>query len=96
MSADNWAICPRCIKQARAEHDAAVARVMESYGQIPVEDFDAARAALKDVNPEDYQTFREDYEFYGAEEGHVVASYHGACGKCGLSLEFKHEEDLHP
>jgi len=37
------------------------------------------------------ETFREDYEIYGAEDGTVMVSYHGQCGECKTKLEFKHE-----
>ena len=94
MSADNWAICPRCIKRATREHDEQVATVMATYGQVSVDEFDAARAALKDVDPEAFRTFREDYEFYGAEDGEVTASYSGHCAKCGLGLDFKEVRKL--
>ena len=94
MSADNWAICPRCIKRARQRHDAEVATVVATYGKVPVEDFDAARAAIADVKPEDFRTFREDYEFYGAESGEVVAAYSGHCEECGLGLDFEARRTL--
>jgi hypothetical protein len=89
MSADSWAICPRCVAQARAEYDKNVEAVMATYGKVPVEEFDAARAALVAPAMGDFQTFREDYEFYGAEAGEVEASYSGHCSKCGLGLDFK-------
>jgi hypothetical protein len=94
MSADNWAICPRCLKRARAAHDVAVEAVKQSYGNVSIEEFDAARAAILDVDPESLRTFREDYEFYGAESGKVVASYSGNCDNCDLSLNFEEEREL--
>lgn len=96
MSADNWAHCPRCVGQAREAHDAAVATVIASYGQIPVEEFDAKRAALADFDPEPFKTFREDYEFYGAEDGEIVADYSGHCSKCGLGLDFQEHREFWP
>jgi len=39
------------------------------------------------------ESFREDYEIYGADEGTVTVSYSGSCTKCRLSLSF---EDDHP
>lgn len=66
------------------------------YGKVPVEEFDNARRVLalsrKNFDNED-PTFREDYEFYGAADGAVTASYSGKCTKCGLELKFK---DTHP
>lgn len=62
---------------------------MALYGSLPVEEFDAKRVALKTPEPEDFRTLREDYEFYGAEEGEVQADYSGSCSACGLGVELK-------
>lgn len=94
MSADNWTHCPRCTDEARkavaAEHD----RVMALYGTVSVEEFDRQRAALEPVKVE--ATFREDYEFWGAEEGTVHASYRGTCTGCGLRVELRTEKTFWP
>jgi hypothetical protein len=89
VSADNWTVCPRCWDRAKCEAAEARANVMVLYGQIPVEEFDAKRAALTEPDPDDFSTFREDYEFYGAEEGEVKARYSGVCTVCGLAVELK-------
>lgn len=94
MSADNWEICPRCLTEARSIHAQAVAAVMDQYGKIPLEDFDRARAELRDVEPEDYRTFREDYEIYGADQGTVTVDYSGSCESCDLELTFKESRKL--
>lgn len=94
MSADNWAVCPRCLARAREAEAEQLAAVMASYGKVPVEEFDQARAAIKPVNPEDFRTFREDYEITGADECVVKVSYGGGCGKCGLGLRFTDEHPL--
>ena len=60
MSADNWAICPRCLKRAPEGADKW-----------------------------EYQTFREDYEIWGAEEGFIEVNYSGTCRACGLHLDFE-------
>ncbi len=92
MSADNWTNCPRCLDAAEKAHAAEIAAVMATYGTIPVEEFDAKRAALPTVTPaasEVYMTFREDYEIYDAETGEVRISYRGGCTKCSLACEIK-------
>jgi hypothetical protein len=86
MSADNWAICPRCLSEATDKHAAKERRVAALYGKVPVEEFDAQRAALAEIDPEKFRTFREDYEFYGAEDGEVHASYSGGCTTCKMSV----------
>jgi hypothetical protein len=95
MSADNWAQCPRCRARGNREIVRRTEEIESVYGKVSVEEFDRLRAALTEfqqkLNDASY-TFREDYEFYGAEDGEVTASYRGWCTKCDLTLEF---EDSH-
>lgn len=98
MSADNWARCPKCLKEGEASFAKQQIEVDEAYGKVSIEEFDRQRAELakaQEFLDEDdtFRTFREDYEFSGAEEGVVTASYKGQCTKCGLSLKF---EEKHP
>lgn len=90
MSADNWAVCPRCWARAKAKADDEAETVRSLYGTVPVEEFDELRAGLVRPDPEDYATFREDYEFYGADEGEVTAEYKGHCNVCDLGAELHH------
>jgi hypothetical protein len=39
-------------------------------------------------------TFREDYQIYGADEGTVHVGYSGSCEKCGLRIDFDHEHEI--
>jgi hypothetical protein len=87
MSADNWIVCPRCFDRARAAADETKIAVMGLYGTIPVEEFDQRREALVEPDPHEFVTFREDYEFYGADKGEIHADYKGACTECGLSVD---------
>jgi hypothetical protein len=38
------------------------------------------------IDPEKFRTLREDYEFYGAEEGTVRWDYGAGCGVCRLRV----------
>jgi hypothetical protein len=96
MSASNWAICPQCLDKARKKADEDKQAVMAMYGQVPVEEFDAAREALTEPEPNDFRTFREDYEFYGAREGTVHATYEGGCTVCDLHVELVAEKQFWP
>lgn len=89
MSADNWAVCPRCLQRAKKREADRLAEVMASYGKVSVAEFDAARAAVEPVREQDFTTFREDYEISGAKTGTVTVSYSGNCDRCGLSLSFE-------
>jgi hypothetical protein len=96
VSADNWSVCPRCWDDAQRKADEAKVEVMGLYGAIPVEEFDKRRDALEEPDPDTYTTFREDYEFYGADKGEVHASYRGGCSACGLSVELKASKRFWP
>lgn len=89
MSADNWTTCPRCLYRARATAETERAAVMDTYGLVPVDEFDAARAALSPVDEDAYTTLREDYEFFGADKGEVQATYSCGCTICGLGTELE-------
>lgn len=94
MSANNWAVCPRCLTEARKAEAAALAEVMDSYGKVPVHEFDRARRALVTQPADDFRTFREDYDIDGATAGLVTVSYRGGCQQCGLALDFKHSHPI--
>ena len=91
MSADNWTTCPRCKQEAQKHINAREVEVAAMYGHAPIEEFDLARENLQSLKDAPAPiTFREDCEFYGAEEGEVTAAYRGSCKECGLSLKFQH------
>jgi hypothetical protein len=97
VSADNWAVCPRCLARERAAAEELAVLAAEAYGKVPVEEWQAMNAtALEAIpDPEAFGTFREDYEFYGAGEGEVVAVYKGECQTCGLAVDFRHEHPFY-
>ena len=93
MSANNWRECPRCMKRAIEEKEAAVVAAKASYGKAPPEEYEAAMAeARKPVVHE--ETFREDYELGVLESGKFFVNYSGTCTRCGLSHEFSHKEQV--
>ena len=62
------------------------------YGVTSIAVFDQAReelAAEREEMQKRRPTFREDYEFYGAETGMVTIEYSGSCTECGLTLQFQ-------
>lgn len=93
MSADNWAICPRCLARAQKAEQARRSATAASYGQVTIEEYDRMRAEIKVPDPESFRTFRENYEITGAAEGTVEVTYAGHCTACGLDLSFT---DKHP
>lgn len=102
MSADNWAVCPRCKAEERKRIDQLKVEVDAAYGKLGLDAFDKLRseyehAIAEFIQWEDetkYATFREDYEIYGADEGTVVVSYSGHCNACNCGTDFKYEVPL--
>lgn len=95
MSADNWTTCPRCERDKVAAIKQREAAVQDLYGKVDVVTFDAKRAELEEFKAQTIgDTFREDYEFYGAEDGVVHVRYSGGCQTCKLTLTFEHEHPL--
>lgn len=95
MSADNWTTCPRCTEKEYQRIADLELRVSEGYGVLPLEEFDALREEVR-IGPRLEETFRENYDFYGADEGLITASYSGWCTACTLSAKFKYEYRFWP
>lgn len=94
MSADNWAICPRCHIKAENEWDAKQQEFRQAYGKVSEEEYHRMRIALQ-VKPKAENTMREDYEFYiEPGTGWFNASYGASCENCGFKHEFHHKEQL--
>ena len=105
MSADNWAICPKCYKEAKKLDEEYAKSVTEKYGKIPLEEFQKLNAEYQHLKTPHVtklkETFREDYEMgvgfyengsYGRDKFNV--SYKGACEVCNFTVTFKHQEAL--
>jgi hypothetical protein len=100
VSADNWAICPRCKAHRKVRAAEAHAAAHEAYGLVPISEFEALRekaqelTKLVEADTVANRTLREDYEFFGAEDGTVTASYRCSCTVCGLSSKFEYSHEL--
>ena len=91
MSADNWAVCPKC-EQLEAKEIASLEKgLSNSYGKIPAaqwrEQFDNLASRKRN---ESKQTLREDYEI-GIYKGEFDVTYSASCDVCGFVFTFKHK-----
>lgn len=93
MSADNWAVCPRCRRAKQADIDKRQAAIHAMYGEVPVEDFDEARRQFEAEDWSVPETFREDWEI-GLTDGVFFVSYRGRCSDCNLRYEFKTDHTI--
>lgn len=100
MSADNWAVCPRCKLKPEVDHFAIKAEMMskaqEAYGKVSPGEYEDLKKAAQDYDddPELPTNFREDYEQGVSDDGSYSVSYHGECQDCGFKFTFKYEEKL--
>ena len=95
MSANNWAWCPQCMRNAEAVQVAAQASVEAVYGVIPSEEHAARRAeAYKDI--ELPTSMREDWEVGMNLIGELHIYYKAECDNCGFRFvhENKRQADL--
>jgi hypothetical protein len=97
MSADNWTACPRCLAGAEAAAAARAQDVAVAYGKVPADEYLSMLAEVDSRQAaKPAETFREDYEIYGAETGTLTISYGGECQTCGLTCDFQREIPFYP
>lgn len=94
MSADGWAVCPRCLKRARVKYQEGLDGVAALLAKLTEEERKIVNPSVKAVNSEDYRTFREDYEFYVNDDGEVEVSYSGHCQVCELGIDFEDKRQI--
>lgn len=92
MSADNWAICPKCKITAEEKQKKLKLKAGAAYGKVEPEAYlqMLAEAEGPIVHKE---TLREDFYIGIDEDGDFSASYRGNCTECKFSFSFKHEAD---
>ena len=90
MSADNWAICPRCNVDLQIKTIAFEQLVKEQYGKIPIEEWEKMKKGSK--KEELQTTLREDYEMWMSDYGIFHVRYNASCEKCNYEFAFNHEQ----
>ncbi len=98
MGADNWTYCLRCVYRADKTQELMRQQVRDSYGEIPVDQFEIARAAAaidhELMDNETLYTFREDWDQGVETDGTVFVNYSGRCSECNWGIDFEHTEVL--
>lgn len=91
MSADNWAICPKCDEAHQAMLAKERADLEKQYGKIPIDDFIKRKARVDALPPQPQNTLRENWEL-GITGGSFEVNYHASCRNCLFKYDYKHEE----
>jgi hypothetical protein len=93
MSADNWTLCPKCLKTENNKRAKQVALAKKSYGVVPPDEYaKLIEEANAPIAMQD--TLREDYEFSMYDDGTFEASYRAGCNSCGFKHEFEAREQV--
>jgi hypothetical protein len=90
MSADNYAICPKCFARHESDVIAKKAELAEVYGKVTRNEYERMSADLAELKENGLEaTLREDYEIVNDNAGTVTIKYGAACPWCGFSCEFE-------
>jgi hypothetical protein len=90
VSADNWALCPKCYSEQQAKRAKRIKEYENAYGKVPPSQWLKLKEAA-DVEVTGKETLREDYEVGIDSDGHFSVSYTGECD-CGFSFTYTHGE----
>ena len=93
MGADNWGVCPRCLKIKSEKKKALIEKAEKGYGKISSSDYIKLVNEAAESNPEG-KTLREAYVIYTNSAGKLSITYSCQCKQCGFEYEFKHKEQL--
>jgi len=99
MSADGYAVCPRCLAAAEKKLAEQAEILANGYGTVSVDEYnEAVKAVNEGLGPEfeegEYTgTMREDYEFY--VRGNTLHVDYGAqCRVCNLTFNLNQEHTI--
>lgn len=98
MSADNWSICPKCVKNRTQELEKKKAEIVKNYGKVSSEEYFRLIDSLKkeevscSFETKEVLTLREDYEIGISENGEFSVGYSCSCSTCAFLFRFKHKE----
>lgn len=93
MSADRWAICPKCKQTEEQKRDAAIKKAKAKYGKVPEEQY---RQEIKKAEATIHlqSSFREDFEQGMDEDGTYSLTYNGECSKCGFTHTYEFSQNV--
>lgn len=93
MSADNWAICPKCQELTDDRQEMLEEKLSKSYGVVPPEEYlRLFENSRKKVNLE--PTLREDYEIGILNTAEFYVRYEAVCRTCGFSYAYKYDQNI--
>ena len=94
MSADNWAVCPRCLKREIERREDLDKQVKEKYGKLAQSEYLALVEKSKVPQQPVKQTLCEDYKLGTNEDGLFEVNYSCGCSVCGYKAKFNYSKEL--
>ncbi len=95
MSADSYAICPKCSTASAKLKADAVAAAELAYETKPAREWERLRKIADEIE-EPHQTVREDYEIGLLDDGQFIITYEGSCRACDFHFKFDYDKPLRP
>lgn len=96
MSANNWALCPKCESIRKINQPERKLELNRKYGKISSEEY---LRLIEDGKMEEEgeleETLREDYEL-GISKRWFHVGYYACCKVCGFTYEFKVDKPVYP
>lgn len=92
MSADNWRVCPRCLKGDEALMTSRKEDAEKAYGKVAADVYLKMLEESKEIL-ETEQTLGEDYTIGTNIDGKFFVKYNARC-TCGFNFEFNHKEQI--
>ena len=92
MSADRWAVCPKCKEKVEQAHANLLSRVETDYGKVAANEYIELIEQSRQSDEEE-RTLREDWEI-GIWDGELIISYRASCEECGFTYEFEHKKKV--
>lgn len=100
MSADNWAVCPRCRTNVDGLNQARINAPGKAYGKVAADVYHKLVDDAKSLLPYK-ESLREDFgigivKTDRDEKPRFVVDYSARCIDCGFTHKFKHETEIKP
>ena len=91
MSADNWAVCPKCKQERMLKIEKLHKKIKDSYGEISEIDYlDLLKEVKEVVKESDDHTLREDYDIGTFDGDHFEVNYGALCEVCNFKFSYQY------
>lgn len=94
MSADNWRVCPKCLKNDLLDAEAEKKQAKEAYGKVNEVEYLAIKNRAENRSKITAENLREDYGIGMGTDGSFVVEYRCSCDVCGFTFNYEYEKKV--